>query len=187
MNRSVLGPLCSVLLLASLSSFGCGSSGQLRSVTVSPSAADARNFPSGQVPFSAMGTFGSSSMPQPLNNKDIVWCVGTNTGACAGNIIPGATVTPNGVAACVPTFSGTTTILAGKANPLRGAVRPGTEPGLESTAYFGRWTAHSASRLARELPEGIRPEPSLAPPARPGRTTPRPVRTTSSLSSPRQD
>ena len=27
--------------------------------------------------------------------------------------------------------------LAGRANPLRGAVRPGTEPGLESTAYFG--------------------------------------------------
>ena len=27
--------------------------------------------------------------------------------------------------------------LAGKANPLRGAVQPGTEPGLESTAYFG--------------------------------------------------
>ena len=27
--------------------------------------------------------------------------------------------------------------LAAKANPLRGAVRPGTEPGLESTAYFG--------------------------------------------------
>jgi CO/xanthine dehydrogenase Mo-binding subunit len=27
--------------------------------------------------------------------------------------------------------------LASKANPLRGAVRPGTEPGLESTAYYG--------------------------------------------------
>jgi len=27
--------------------------------------------------------------------------------------------------------------LAGRANPLRGAVRPGTEPGLEATAYFG--------------------------------------------------
>lgn len=27
--------------------------------------------------------------------------------------------------------------LAGKANPLRGAVEPGTEPGLEGTAYFG--------------------------------------------------
>ena len=27
--------------------------------------------------------------------------------------------------------------LAVRANPLRGAVRPGTEPGLEATAYFG--------------------------------------------------
>jgi len=27
--------------------------------------------------------------------------------------------------------------LAGRANPLRGAVEPGTEPGLEATAYFG--------------------------------------------------
>ncbi|MGQ0640851.1 MAG: molybdopterin cofactor-binding domain-containing protein [Gemmatimonadaceae bacterium] len=27
--------------------------------------------------------------------------------------------------------------LASKANPLRGAVKPGTEPGLEATAYFG--------------------------------------------------
>jgi CO/xanthine dehydrogenase Mo-binding subunit len=27
--------------------------------------------------------------------------------------------------------------LAKRANPLRGAVRPGTEPGLEATAYFG--------------------------------------------------
>ena len=27
--------------------------------------------------------------------------------------------------------------LALKANPMRGAVKPGTEPGLESTQYFG--------------------------------------------------
>ena len=27
--------------------------------------------------------------------------------------------------------------LASQANPLRGAVRPGTEPGLEATEYFG--------------------------------------------------
>ena len=27
--------------------------------------------------------------------------------------------------------------LAVQANPLRGAVKPGTEPGLEATAYFG--------------------------------------------------
>ena len=27
--------------------------------------------------------------------------------------------------------------LAGQANPMRGAVKPGTEPGLEATRYFG--------------------------------------------------
>jgi carbon-monoxide dehydrogenase large subunit len=35
--------------------------------------------------------------------------------------------------------------LAAKANPLRGAVRPGTEPGLESTAYFGPDRGSTAS------------------------------------------
>ncbi len=35
--------------------------------------------------------------------------------------------------------------LAVKANPLRGAVKPGTEPGLESTAYFGPERGATAS------------------------------------------
>jgi carbon-monoxide dehydrogenase large subunit len=35
--------------------------------------------------------------------------------------------------------------LSQKANPLRGAVRPGTEPGLESTAYFGPDRGNTAS------------------------------------------
>ncbi len=118
MNRSVLGPLRSILLPISLViTIGCGSGGQLKSVTVSPTAADARNFPNGQVPFSAIGTFSNSHSPRPLNSNDISWCVGTSAGACAGNINSGATVTANGVAACVQTFSGTATILAGKANP----------------------------------------------------------------------
>lgn len=118
MDQSALGPLRSILLFTSvLISFGCGSGSQLRSVSVSPSAADAKNFANGQVQFSAVGTFNNSSMPQPLNNNQITWCVGTSAGICAGNINAGVTVTPNGVAACVPTFSGTATILAGKANP----------------------------------------------------------------------
>jgi hypothetical protein len=70
MDQSALGPLRSILLLASvLISFGCGSGSQLRSVSVSPSAADAKNFANGQVQFSAVGTFNNSSMPQPLNNN----------------------------------------------------------------------------------------------------------------------
>jgi carbon-monoxide dehydrogenase large subunit len=35
--------------------------------------------------------------------------------------------------------------LARRANPLRGAVRPGTEPGLEATAYFGPERGSTAS------------------------------------------
>jgi CO/xanthine dehydrogenase Mo-binding subunit len=35
--------------------------------------------------------------------------------------------------------------LAVKANPLRGAVQPGTEPGLEATAYFGPARGSTAS------------------------------------------
>ena len=35
--------------------------------------------------------------------------------------------------------------LARRANPLRGAVEPGTEPGLESTAYFGPDRGSTAS------------------------------------------
>ena len=125
MNRSVFGPLRSILLVASLlTGFGCGDN-QLRSVTVSPTAADAKNFANGQVQFSAMGTFSDSSKPRPLNSQQITWCVGTSAGACAGNVNSGATVTPNGVAACVPTFSGTATILAGKA---KAAMNPDTGP-----------------------------------------------------------
>jgi aerobic carbon-monoxide dehydrogenase large subunit len=35
--------------------------------------------------------------------------------------------------------------LAAKANPMRGAVRPGTEPGLEATQYFGPASGATAS------------------------------------------
>ena len=39
--------------------------------------------------------------------------------------------------------------LAGQANPLRGAVKPGTEPGLEATNYFGPETRRDRQRRAR--------------------------------------
>jgi len=43
--------------------------------------------------------------------------------------------------------------LAGKANPLRGAVQPGTEPGLEATAYFGPDRGSTASGVHAMLVE----------------------------------
>jgi carbon-monoxide dehydrogenase large subunit len=45
----------------------------------------------------------------------------------------------------VPSRTITLGELANKANPLRGAVKPGTEPGLEATEYFGPETGATAS------------------------------------------
>jgi len=50
--------------------------------------------------------------------------------------------------------------LSGKANPLRGAVRPGTEPGLESTAYFGPDRGSTASGVHAMVVE-VDPETAM--------------------------
>jgi hypothetical protein len=118
MNRLSSGPACVFLLVLALLSLGCGGSRQLQSVTLSPASANAQDFANGQVPFSATGMFSKPPSPQPLTSNDVTWCVGSSTGFCAGNINPGATVDPNGVAKCVPNFSGVATILAGKATPV---------------------------------------------------------------------
>ena len=104
------GPL---VLFAALVMSGCGSSRQLQSVTLTPASADAQSFPGGQVPFAASGTFSKSPSPVQLTSKDVQWCVGTSTGACVGNINPGASVDQNGLAQCNAGFVGTANILAG--------------------------------------------------------------------------
>jgi CO/xanthine dehydrogenase Mo-binding subunit len=47
--------------------------------------------------------------------------------------------------------------LASRANPLRGAVKPGTEPGLEATAYFGPERGCTASGIHAMILE-VNPE-----------------------------
>jgi aerobic carbon-monoxide dehydrogenase large subunit len=47
--------------------------------------------------------------------------------------------------------------LAGKANPMRGAVKPGTEPGLEATNYFGPERGATASGMHAMIVE-VNPE-----------------------------
>ncbi len=51
--------------------------------------------------------------------------------------------------------------LAARANPLRGAVRPGTEPGLEATSYFGPDRGSTASGVHALVLE-VDPETALA-------------------------
>lgn len=105
--------LAGLLILGELALLGCGSSRQLQSITVSPATADAKDFPNGQVPFAATGLFSKPPSPSPLTSKDVQWCVGSSSGTCAGNIIPGATVDSNGVAQCGGVFTGTAFVLAG--------------------------------------------------------------------------
>ncbi|MFW6088953.1 MAG: molybdopterin cofactor-binding domain-containing protein [Gemmatimonadota bacterium] len=50
--------------------------------------------------------------------------------------------------------------LAARANPLRGAVRPGTEPGLEATAYFGPERGCTASGVHAMIVE-VDPETAM--------------------------
>jgi hypothetical protein len=102
-----------VLPLIALGIVGCANSRQLQSVTLSPASADAQNFPNGQVSFTATGAFSKAPSPVQLTSKDVMWCAGSSGGMCVGNINPGVTVDQNGLAQCLPGFTGTVTILAG--------------------------------------------------------------------------
>lgn len=113
MMRFRFCPACLVLLFVVVVLAACGDARKLQSVRLTPATADAQTFPNGQVPFAAAGTFSKPPSPVALTSKDVVWCVGSN-GTCAGNIVAGATVDGNGVAQCIPSFTGTVTILAGK-------------------------------------------------------------------------
>jgi len=75
--------------------------GNNQPITVSPSSADAKNFPHGIVQFTAMGV----SSP--------TWCIGAAGGQCNGNIASAASINASGQAQCNPNQSGTVTVLAG--------------------------------------------------------------------------
>ena len=126
MTRPASFSVTHLVLLTALGLSACGSGGprQLQSVTLSPSSADAKNFPNGQVQFTATGRFSTPPSPVHLTNRDVLWCVGgpanaTNptAGLCSGNIAPLATINQNGLAQCSAVFQGTVNILAGTALP----------------------------------------------------------------------
>jgi len=109
-----------LLLSAALLLLSCGSNRRLQSVTIDPPAADAKDFPSGQVQFVATGTFSKPPSPASLMNQEVTWCVGSATnvlnptaGMCVGNIVPFATVDQNGLAQCATSSHGSVFILAG--------------------------------------------------------------------------
>ena len=96
------------LLLLSLAALNCGSGRQLQSVKIDPPAATS------QAQFTATGMFSEPPSPAQLTSKDILWCMGSSDGHCVGNANPGGSVDQNGRAQCLPLFTGTAVVLAGK-------------------------------------------------------------------------
>ncbi|HEY6369303.1 MAG TPA: hypothetical protein VIX37_01880 [Candidatus Sulfotelmatobacter sp.] len=74
----------SLAVLAARVASGCGSGRELQSVTLSPFTADAKNFPHGQIPFVATGTFSKPPSPVTLTSKEVVCCFADASGVCAG-------------------------------------------------------------------------------------------------------
>ncbi len=101
--------LLGVLVIAALA-VGCGSYSSnpnrvLMSMTISPSMADARTFPMGQVQFTATGTFSQPPSPAPVP----FGVYGGNWSSSNTNM---AMINQQGMAQCVIGASGNVTITA---------------------------------------------------------------------------
>lgn len=111
MDRVWCGLSLGGLLLISALGLSCGSSasqqgpGELKSITVTPMAADAQDYPNGQVQFLASGVYVNpphTVMPQPAQ-----W------GACQQNATTSeVSVTSEGMARCASGAAGVYTVFA---------------------------------------------------------------------------
>jgi len=109
-TTSGLAVLVAVLAVQML---GCGAMNStsapnrvLQSMTLSPANAEAQNFSSGQVQFTAIGTFSQPPSPAPVP------FVVPYTGTWSVSDSSVATIDQSGVAKCVSGVAGTVTIMA---------------------------------------------------------------------------
>ena len=127
-------PVVPILLLAAyaIALLSCGSSSnKLQSVTITPATADARNYPNGQVQFTATGTSSNGRQVKPLT---ALWSPG-----------PPWTIQPfvivvdnNGLASCGSVPAGTYQIWAGAPsdpNTPVSSMKQGT-PSVSGTAQL---------------------------------------------------
>ena len=111
--RRVAIPFGSLVLLAVLAmqTVGCGAMNStpnrvLQSMTLTPANADAQNFSSGQVQFTAMRTFSLAPSPAPVPFTT------PYTGTWMSSDSSIATINQAGLATCVSGAAGTVTIMA---------------------------------------------------------------------------
>jgi len=124
------------LVAVALQTLGCGSSMSnsnrvLQSMTISPASADAQNFANGRVQFMATGTFNKAPSPQQVTFQP-PYAGGWSLMANGGASLP-ATISPTGLAECVPGASGAVTVQAlASANAAMGTGATGVA--VRSTA-----------------------------------------------------
>ncbi|MGH9516274.1 MAG: hypothetical protein ACRD3P_11425 [Terriglobales bacterium] len=113
MQRPMIPTILSVCLLAAfaITSIGCSSMNSmsnrvLKSMVLSPATADAQTSASGQVQYTAMGTFSMAPSPAPVP------FVAPYSGSWATSDLNVATIDQHGLAVCVAGASGTVTITA---------------------------------------------------------------------------
>lgn len=113
MQCSIIPTTFSVCLLAAFATTGIGCSSMnsmpnrvLQSMVITPATADAQSSPSGQVQFSAMGTFSKAPSPAPVP------FVAPYSGSWATSDLNVATIDQTGLAMCAAGANGTVTITA---------------------------------------------------------------------------
>ena len=108
-KQVVLPALVLVAVLFSVET-GCGSSATtnriLNSIAVTPPAANAQNFPGGQVQFVATGSFNKPPSPAPVP------FIAPYSGSWLSSNPNVATINQSGVAQCMPGATGSVTITA---------------------------------------------------------------------------
>jgi hypothetical protein len=106
--RALLLGSASVLTVAMIQGCGASPTRQLVSVTISPSSAQAKGYPNGEVPFVATGHYNTD--PMTVTPLQATW---------GASVYPAkiATVTQSGLATCTQGISGTTVVEAWVAAP----------------------------------------------------------------------
>jgi hypothetical protein len=108
-------------ITAAAITLACGSSQHLlQTVSVSPATADAKNYPDGQVQFTATGYYNMA--PSPVVPFGATWGTCSQPAPGQEQSTNAVTVNSNGVAQCTKGAVGTYTVWASGSNPLK----PGT-------------------------------------------------------------
>jgi len=120
-NFAFNASLVLILVVLAANNVGCGAMNpsptrMLESIAVIPTSANARNFPLGQVQFTATGTFSQPPSPAPVT------FVAPYSGSWMISDPNIATINQSGLAQCVSAASGTVTITAIASS---GSIGPG--------------------------------------------------------------